>query len=110
MYRKRNDFKPDLNIVAKNTNCSIINSEVFVNCLRKRSAYQLLDALKIVIEEFPIIPWLPTDEPESKNAFFTDSPRNLVAQNKMKDLPFISGTVADEGLIITTREFVNNFL
>lgn len=46
--------------------------------------------------------WTPTDEPDAKSAFLTDRPKNLVASNEMKDLPFMSGNMVDEGLLIAS--------
>ena len=56
------------------------------------------------IARFAKLTWTPTDESEADGAFLTDSPENLIDQNKIKDLPFITGQVSDEGLVITERE------
>ena len=53
------------------------------------------------IARFAQLTWTPTDEPEADDAFLTDSPENLIDQNQMKDLPFMTGVVTDEGLLIT---------
>lgn len=46
--------------------------------------------------------WAPTDEIDSEDAFLTDSPKNLIKINQIKDLPFISGFNTNEGLLITS--------
>lgn len=53
------------------------------------------------IERVSLLNWTPTDEPESDDAFLKDTPKKLLMNNGMKDLPFMSGTVSDEGLLIT---------
>ncbi|XP_033228530.1 esterase E4-like [Belonocnema kinseyi] len=106
-YRKRTPFTPFLNNVAEKVGCPISSSEDFINCLRKTSADKLMNVLEFSKDNFPILDWAPTDELESDEAFLTDSPKNLIAQNRMKDHPFISGTVADEGLLVTFRHYIN---
>ena len=56
------------------------------------------------IARFTKLEWTPTDEPPSDAAFLTTSPVNLINQNQMKDLPFMTGQDTDEGLYITDRE------
>lgn len=56
------------------------------------------------IARFAQLTWTPTNEPESEDAFLTDDPENLIAQNKVRDYPFISGNVVNEGLMITERK------
>ena len=86
------------------------NTETFVNCLKGKSVDSLLNT-KIIFGElanFAQMWWRPTAEPESDGAFLTDSPRNLIRQNKMKDLPFMTGEVTDEGLVNTaSKSFLN---
>ena len=109
-YRKRSDYKPFVNKVAKHVRCSIVNSTVLIKCLRETDVEKLLETNILNPVEFPVLFWTPTDELESKDAFLTDSPQNLIAKNKMKDFPSMSGTVADDGLVITLSEFLNNYL
>lgn len=108
-FRRSDNYQPYLDKVSKNVDCPNSNSKAFVNCLRNRSVGQLLNSLKVVIEEYPILNWLPTNEPESQSAFITDTPENLMAQNKLRDLPFLVGSTTDEGLFMSLREsqFIN---
>ena len=103
-YRKKEDFKPDIEQIAKNVGCQSDNSTDLIKCLREIKVQDLLIATEFITSRNPGLAWTPTDEIESEDAFLTDSPQNLIAQNKMKDLPFISGTVTDEGLYTTSRE------
>lgn len=77
--------------------CISRNTRNLVACLRGKSVASLLN-----LDVGPdLLNWLPTNEMENDDAFLTDTPKNLVNNNAMKDLPFISGAVADEGLLIT---------
>lgn len=71
--------------------------------MRRRSPATLLDTSSIfsTISRLAQLTWTPTDEPDSEDAFLTGKPENLVKNNQMKDLPFMSGVVSDEGLLIT---------
>lgn len=51
---------------------------------------------------FPLIAWTPTDEPNIEGAFLTENPANLV--DKIRDMPFMIGGVANEGLFISSGE------
>ncbi|XP_033228943.1 esterase E4-like [Belonocnema kinseyi] len=106
-YRRRTEFQPAINYIANYMGCPTNNSKDFVECLRDKSFKELMNAMKYVNDEFPLLSWIPTDEMESEDAFLTDSPLNLLAQNKMKDLPFMTGTVVDEGLIATAYFYAN---
>lgn len=87
-------------------NCPYNNSKILVNCLRGKKAEVLLntDSAFDTSLGFAPVKWTPTIEPDSKNAFLADSPKNLIHKNQMKDLPFMSGIVTDEGLLITHSE------
>ncbi|XP_033229103.1 esterase FE4-like [Belonocnema kinseyi] len=102
-YRERSLFKPHVDKVAKKLGCPINSSADVVKCLKKQTAAQLLTALIFQTLDFPALNWMPTDEPKSEEAFLTDSPENLVKQNKMKNCPVISGNVHDEGLLVTLQ-------
>ena len=67
---------------------------------------QLMDTSSVfnTIARFAKLTWTPTDESKSDDAFLTDRPENLINQNKMKDLPFMTGKVSNEGLLITERK------
>lgn len=83
--------------------CPFNNSQILVNCLRKKNAEILLntDSAFNTSLGFAPVKWVPTIEPDDKDAFLADSPKNLINKNQMKDLPFMSGIVTDEGLLIT---------
>ena len=85
--------------------CTFTNSEDFIGCLRTKSVKSLILTSDIFgqLARFAQMTWTPTNEPESDDAFLTDTPRNLINQNQMKDLPFMTGQTADEGLALTAR-------
>ncbi|XP_043470033.1 venom carboxylesterase-6-like isoform X1 [Leptopilina heterotoma] len=100
-------FREPVMKIAKMVQCSFNNSKTFVNCLRSKSVETLLHtngAFDSKLDFHPV-KWLPVEEPKNKDAFLIDSPKNLIANNKMKDLPFISGIVADEGLLFTDASY-----
>ena len=83
---------------------STSNSKKLVECLRAKSAHKLVCV--DLIDSFNISKyvWTPTNEVENDDAFLTDSPENLLAQNKLKDYPCMIGNVRDEGLLNTISE------
>lgn len=89
--------------IAEMVKCPFNNSKIFIKCLRRKSVGALLHTNGAFDSRlnFHPVKWLPVDEPKHKDAFLTDYPKNLIDNNKMKDLPFISGIVADEGLLFT---------
>lgn len=106
-FRERQAIKHDVNLIAKKLNCSVDNSKVIVKCLRGVNYYDLVNLTSYNVLDFPEILWLPTNEVESNEAFLTDTPENLINENKLRDYPIISGSVADEGLYITAPFYAN---
>ncbi|XP_043476973.1 esterase FE4-like [Leptopilina heterotoma] len=106
-FRRRENYQPYLDTISKTVNCPNTNSETFVNCLRNQSVEKLLNIFKVKNEEYPLLHWLPTNEAKSKDAFITERPEELMAQNKMRDLPFIVGSTTDEGLFLSLLYYAN---
>ncbi|XP_033222593.1 esterase FE4-like [Belonocnema kinseyi] len=104
-YRDRSLFKPDVNFIAKSVGCPTDKSEMIIKCLRERDAFELVNLTSYHVFDFPDLKWIPTNEVESEDAFLTDSPPNLISRNEMRDYPFMTGIVADEGLYITSSIF-----
>lgn len=75
-----------------------------IKCLRTKDPFELVNLTTYDALDFPEILWLPTNEVKSQDAFLTDTPQNLINQNKLKDCPSISGAVLDEGLYIAGRK------
>ena len=88
---------------------------LIIECFRKKNFTELLDAstsIDVISHQMTqFLKWTPTDEPKtSEDAFLIDSPINLINNNKLKDRPFITGNVLDEGLTITQcklKQFFN---
>ncbi|XP_033228891.1 esterase FE4-like [Belonocnema kinseyi] len=108
-YQKRSYFEPFVHQLAFLVGCPAIFSETLVECLRTKKVDQLLSTSSVfgTIARFAQLTWTPTDEPESEDAFLTDSPENLIAKNKVKDCPFITGNVVNEGFFITELMYSN---
>lgn len=98
-----------MNKLAEEVGCLQDDLELLVKCLRETNVEKLLMPVKYEHFDFPLLFWSPTDEPESEDAFLTDSPKNIIRQNKMKDYPSIIGSNVDEGMLITLREFLELF-
>ncbi|XP_051154450.1 uncharacterized protein LOC127277391 [Leptopilina boulardi] len=100
-FRDKNDIFESVKKIAKYSMCPTKTTKSLINCLRETDANALLfwsNILGLVITIFQA-PWVPTNEPNNKDAFLTDYPENLM--NQMKDLPFISGVTENEGAFIT---------
>lgn len=108
-FRDKNEIKSDVKKIAKKFDCSISNSKLIVNCLRNVDYYKLVNLTTYNVLDFPEISWLPTNEIESNDAFLTDTPENLINENKLRDYPLMSGSVADEGLYVTARKQKKNY-
>lgn len=90
-------------------NCPTKNTHSLVACLRKLSASQLVrtDSVFTEVEQLLMLMWAPTIEAESKTAFITDTPTNLLQQNKLKNSSLMSGVCRNEGLIGTAVLYTN---
>lgn len=74
-----------------------------VDCLREVSANDLVhtDNLFSPVARLNQMAWGPTNEPDVvEDAFIVQHPGLLVKQNKQKDLPFMAGSVKNEGLVV----------
>ncbi|XP_033228892.1 uncharacterized protein LOC117180505 [Belonocnema kinseyi] len=111
-FQPRKYFKPYIKTLALIMLCPSASTIKIINCLRLQNVGSLLHKSYIFgsFARFSQMTWVPTDEPEAEGAFLTDSPQNLVAKGKMKDYPFITGTVSDEGLATTTPLYTNMYL
>lgn len=108
-FRNRRNLDPYVNDLVEKVDCPNGNSTIIVRCLREKNIYKLLNAVPYDGFNFSKLAWVPTNEIESKDSFLSDTPENLIRQNKIKDYPSMSGNVGDEGLPVTLCEF-NNFL
>lgn len=102
-FKTRENLSSYVRRVASAVRCTSTNSQDLVECLRTKSAASLVmsDSTVGLLDPYTFINWTPTNEPENNDAFLTDSPLNLVNNNRVKDLPFMSGAVSEEGLLIT---------
>ncbi|XP_051164616.1 juvenile hormone esterase-like [Leptopilina boulardi] len=107
-YRDKNDIKSDVNAIAQKLECPISDSTQIVNCLRDVDYYTLVNLTTYEVLDFAELLWVTTNEVESNDAFLTDKPENLIDQNKLRDYPLMTGSVADEGLYVTAPLYTNN--
>ncbi|GLV37952.1 uncharacterized protein CBL_06346 [Carabus blaptoides fortunei] len=80
--------------------CGQVATQDLVQCLRQRSATQILQA----ISQFqpwlhnPFAPFGPSVELAGDNQFLPDLPYNLLQQGHVADVPWITSVTSDEGL------------
>ncbi|XP_046750571.1 esterase E4-like [Diprion similis] len=92
--------------------CFNETSESLIDCLRTIDFADIIATEPLFFEWhiYPALIWGPTDEPDVEGAVLTDSPTNLFAAGKMRDLPWISGVARDEGTFYTAGLFINEEL
>lgn len=102
-FQKKEELAKYVRQVSVGVACISRNSKNLIECLRSKSAATLVNTNFAFgsIDRAALLNWSPTNEVENDGAFLTDTPLNLINKNAMKDLPFMSGTVSDEGLLIT---------
>ena len=108
-YKDKKYFIEYAKRISEHVSCQL-SSPKFVECLQNKSLNILLNTNSIfseldVFADFAQIWWTATNELPAEGAFLTDSPRNLIEQNKMKDLPVMTGVLTDEGLLNTASEY-----
>ncbi|KAK0094083.1 hypothetical protein PV326_011852 [Microctonus aethiopoides] len=98
--------------LGKKFNCSTNSSEDLIDCLRKIDADDLIINKSVFsgVQQLTGVTWIPTDEPDIPGAFLTMHPVESILQNKILDLPNISGDVKDEGLVVTAKLYANETL
>ncbi|XP_046609673.1 esterase E4-like [Neodiprion virginianus] len=103
--------------LGEHLGCPTNTSIALVNCLRTFNASQLVDTTSVFTEwfVFPYVIWGPSIEPETEEAFITDTPRNLYARGMVRDLPSINLVVRDEGIVFSAlflnrQDLINEFL
>lgn len=103
-YTDIEEYKQYAVALAEYLNCPTNNSQILIDCLRDVNVDSIINSFDI----FPgltkqIRTWVPTAEPEHEGAFLTTSPIKSILQKKMRDYPWLTGNVADEGLVFTGR-------
>lgn len=100
-FQARNLKKTCIKTLGMTMFCPTTSTIEIVKCLRFKEIDNLLyDSHNYEnFARYALITWTPTEETKIEGAFLTDTPRNLIENGKIKDYPFISGTVKDEGLI-----------
>lgn len=91
--------------------CSNDSSDSLIDCLRNVDALDIIATKPKFFEwrTFSRVSWGPTDEPDIEGAVLTESPANLYAAGRIRDLPWITGVVRDEGLMYGAGDR-NNFI
>ncbi|XP_034945771.1 esterase FE4-like [Chelonus insularis] len=92
--------------------CSNVTSDSLVKCLRHIDHEKLITTTDIYsgVQKFIPMVWIPTTEPNVDGAFLTEHPLKTILGSRMQDLPNISGAVKNEGLIVTTKFYVDEKL
>lgn len=97
--------------VADLANCSQ-ESSVLLDCLRQLPVEELV----VIAKHFqpylynPFTPFGPVVEPPSAGAFLSEHPLVLLTEGRVRDLPWFSSTVQDEGLYPSAEFYSDNHL
>ncbi|XP_034951576.1 esterase FE4-like [Chelonus insularis] len=80
-----------------------------LDCLLEKSPRQLTEQLMLfqAWQDQPYCNFGPTIEPESEDAIVTKHPMSVIENGEFRDIPWINGVVADEGLL-KTWELIND--
>ncbi|XP_048512138.1 esterase FE4-like isoform X2 [Athalia rosae] len=98
-YRPREKAVEMSKFLISSMKCERNTSKEMVACLRTVPAWMNNYADEIVMN-----PWDgfgPIDEPESEEAVIIEHPKILMAEGKARDIPWLTGVVADEGFVMT---------
>ncbi|XP_035712841.1 venom carboxylesterase-6 [Folsomia candida] len=85
--------------LANALKCPINESNAMVDCLRKLDPFLILYA-EANLPDYKVFPGVffgPIVEPKNDHAFLEERPEVLYAQNKVPNIPWINGFLADEG-------------
>jgi len=85
--------------IAEQLNCPISSNKDTVNCLRKRSALDLLVKSSKNAEDFLAFTPVVDKEANGANAFLPDFARNLLVNREFNQVPVVSGVTSDEGVM-----------
>lgn len=95
-YRPLEKAKNVSLILASTMNCSRDTSEEIVECMREVRFAETTDVLDQ--SEASWKKYGPTDEPDSEEAVITKHPKILMKEERILDIPWMTGVVANEGL------------
>lgn len=79
-----------------------------VECLRKRSAYSIVEKYKLfegLVNVFPIVPFGPHSEKGKKGAAVPDHPYRMLEEGRINDVPWINSITSEESLFFTIGEY-----
>ncbi|XP_076643315.1 juvenile hormone esterase-like [Halictus rubicundus] len=92
--------------LAELLKCPTNDSHKMIDCLRKVKDTEITKLQFKVFNDIDVAAyrtWRPTKEPKLPGAIITESPEELIQQNKWKHGPLIIGTVKDEGTFFSER-------
>ncbi|KAF2904197.1 hypothetical protein ILUMI_01989 [Ignelater luminosus] len=86
--------------LAASIGCITSTTKELVKCLKERSARQVIQySHDSPIKGFPLTPFSPVVEKPSSGAFITDYPYNLLKSGDIADLPWMTGSTTEEGIL-----------
>ncbi|XP_048505716.1 esterase E4-like [Athalia rosae] len=83
--------------------CSSDTSDALISCLRTGNLSMILDAYV----NYTSGEWIPTIESGIDDAFIVDSPAHLYANGQIRDLPWLTGVVRDEAIVLLGGAYGN---
>ncbi|VEN47011.1 unnamed protein product [Callosobruchus maculatus] len=90
--------------LAQNVGCNFTETKNMVDCLKTRPASLLVDKTKQCLHPFkplPCCPFAPVIEKGGKKPFLSDHPYKLLKQGKVQDLPWMTSSASEDGLIFS---------
>lgn len=107
-FKKHSLNSQDAKAAAKLFSCPTRSSKSMINCLRNIDDEKLVNCTSIFnrTQRFFESTWIPTNEAKVEGAYITENPYDLLDQKKMRDLPWMTGLVTDEGLLWTASEMI----
>ncbi|KAF5304030.1 hypothetical protein FQA39_LY01815 [Lamprigera yunnana] len=88
--------------LGKAVGCSTGSTKKLKECLKSIPATTLCNQMSIIyaLPGFPLAPFAPVVEKPSKTAFITKNPYLLLKNGEVHDLPWITSSTTDEGLLV----------
>uniref|UniRef100_A0A6P7G1D3 Carboxylic ester hydrolase n=1 Tax=Diabrotica virgifera virgifera TaxID=50390 RepID=A0A6P7G1D3_DIAVI len=100
------------NEVAGYLNCTSDSTKDMVDCLRKVSSVDLLNAMTKLfryLDAIPLVIFGPVIE-NGENPFLADHPYKLIKKGKINDVPWVTSSVKDEGIFPTVLFVMNQVM
>jgi carboxylesterase type B len=95
---------------GKILNCSFQTSQIYKDCLMKKSTKEILNAMEYLVQwgYDPFTPFGPVIEPNLPGAFLTEEPEVLMETGRFNQVPVLTGIDEDEGILMHASFILND--